>query len=102
MSSPLHPVEQLLAVLPRLSVQALPLALHDAVNDPHSLLGSFYPDKVDVDVSEANFSYQGVLRIPFIDSRKLHAACNELVELEEDLGTTLLFCHHNNPLRAKL
>lgn len=101
-SAPLHPVEQLLAVLPRLSVNALPEELHEAVNDPNSILGKFYPDRVDVDYSEANFSYQGVLRIPFINCRTLHEACQELVELEEDIGTTLLFVHESHPLSKQL
>lgn len=101
-SAPLHPVEQLLAVLPRLSVNALPEELHEAVNDPTSVLSRFYPDKVDVDFSEANFSYQGVLRIPFINCRALHDACKELVELEEDVGTTFLYCHESNPVSRQL
>ncbi|CCW66982.1 unnamed protein product [Phytomonas sp. Hart1] len=101
-SAPLHPVEQLLAVLPRLSVEALPTQLHQAVNDEHSVLGCFYPDKINVDYSEADFSYQGVLRIPFIDSKALSKACQQLIELEEDVGTTLLFLHESNPLCSKL
>lgn len=96
LGAPLHPVEQLLAVLPRLSVQALPQELHEAVLNPASVLGGFYPDKVDVDFSEANFSYQGVLRIPFIDCARLRKACHTLVDLEPDTGTTLLFCHEKS------
>lgn len=102
MSAPLHPIEQLLAVLPRLSVHALPEELHEAVNDPKSVLGKFYPDMVDVDFSEANFSYQGVLRIPFINCEALSTACRELVELEEDFGSTFLYCHESTPLAKHL
>nr|CAJ2481725.1 unnamed protein product [Leishmania braziliensis] len=102
MSAPLHPVEQLLAVLPRLSVHALPEELHEAVNDPKSLLGKFYPDMVDVDFSEANFSYQGVLRIPFINCEALSRACRKLVELEEDFGSTFLYCHESTLLAKQL
>jgi 5'-3' exoribonuclease 2 len=102
MSAPLHPVEQLLAVLPRLSVNALPEELHDAVNDPKSVLGKFYPDMVDVDFSEANFSYQGVLRIPFINCDALSSACKEVVELEDDFGSTFLYCHESTKLAAQL
>ncbi|KAK7199892.1 5'-3' exoribonuclease D [Novymonas esmeraldas] len=102
MSAPLHPVEQLLAVLPRLSVHALPEELHGAVNDPTSVLGKFYPSVVDVDFSEANFSYQGVLRIPFINCEALSTACRGLVELEEDFGSTFLYCHRSSRLAAQL
>lgn len=102
MSAPLHPVEQLLAVLPRLSVNALPEELHEAVNDPKSVLGKFYPNMVDVDFSEANFSYQGVLRIPFINCEALSSACKEVVELEDDFGSTFLYCHESTNLAKQL
>lgn len=101
-SAPLHPVEQLLAVLPRLSVHALPEELHEAVNDPQSILGKFYPDVVDIDLSEANFSYQAVLRIPFINCKTLQEACRELVELEDDVGCTFLFCHASSPIAVRV
>lgn len=99
---PLHPVEQLLAVLPRQSVGALPEELHEAVEDPTSVLAKFYPDSFDVDFSEANFSYQGVTQLPFINCSKLRAACGELVELEEDVGTTLIFAHKTSAVTKEL
>lgn len=98
LSAPLHPVEQLLAVLPRQSVHGLPEALHAAVLDPSSVLGPFYPEAVDVDFSEANFSYQGVLRLPFIDCKALGRAAAEVARLEPDTAVTLIFCHESNPL----
>ncbi|ESL10401.1 5'-3' exoribonuclease 2 [Trypanosoma rangeli SC58] len=102
LGTPRHPVLQLLAVLPRLSLEALPQELHDAVKDPNSVLGVFYPEKVDVDFSEAHFSYQGVLRLPFIDNHQLRVACQQLVQLEPDCGLTLLFCHESSSLRRAL
>lgn len=102
LGTPRHPVVQLLAVLPRLSVHALPEELHDAVKDPGSVLGVFYPDKVEVDFSEAHFSYQGVLRLPFINNHQLQAACEEIVELKPDRGFTLLFCHESSFLHDSL
>ncbi|KEG09197.1 putative 5-3 exonuclease XRNA [Trypanosoma grayi] len=102
MGAPRNPVVQLLAVLPRLSVHALPEELHEAVEDPTSVLGIFYPDRIDVDFSEAHFSYQGVLRLPFINSQQLQAACQEIVQLEPDQGVTLLLCHESNPLCCAL
>ncbi|KAG8347639.1 putative exoribonuclease 2 [Trypanosoma vivax] len=93
LGAPRHPIVQLLAVQPRLSLHALPVELHSAVMDPHSVLGKFYPDSVEVDYSEANFSYQGIMRLPFIDCQELLRACETLVELEPDRGSTLLFCH---------
>nr|CCC93763.1 putative 5'-3' exoribonuclease 2 [Trypanosoma congolense IL3000] len=99
---PRHPVVQLLAVLPRLSVKGLPEPLHNAVLDPDSVLGEFYPDTIDVDHSEANFSYQGVLKLPFIDSEKLQAACQTLVELVPDRGVVIVMCHKMSELSLYL
>ncbi|EPY36244.1 5'-3' exoribonuclease 2 [Angomonas deanei] len=101
-SAPLHPVEQLLAVLPRSSVHGLPEVLQPAVLDPNSVLGKFYPDKVDVDFSEANFAYQGVLRIPFIDSTELRLARESLADLEEDCGFSLVFLNEAHPAARHL
>ncbi|RNC51790.1 putative exoribonuclease 2 [Trypanosoma cruzi] len=102
LGAPRHPVLQLLAVLPRLSVEALPEELHDAVKDPESVLGVFYPEKVDVDFSEAHFSYQGVLRLPFVNNSHLQSACQKLVRLEPDFGFTLLLCHESSRLSRAL
>ncbi|EPY31707.1 5'-3' exoribonuclease 2 [Strigomonas culicis] len=98
LGAPLHPVEQLLSVLPRQSYAALPEVLQEPVQSPRSVFGPFYPDKVDVDFSEATFAYQGVLRLPFIDREALHTARKTLVDLEADDGHTLLFCHEKNPV----
>lgn len=94
-SAPLHPVEQLLSVLPRESVEALPVELHAAVQDPQSVLARFYPDGVNVDMTEAIFSYQGVVQLPFINCRKLSKACQTLVKLVPDTGTSLIFCRNH-------
>jgi 5'-3' exoribonuclease 2 len=99
---PLHPVEQLLAVLPRQSVSGLPEELHEAVEDPNSVLAKFYPDSFEIDFTEANFSYQGIALLPFINCMKLREACAELVELEEDFGTTLIFAHQTSRLSREL
>lgn len=99
---PLHPVEQLLAVLPRQSVSALPEELHEAVEDQTSVLAKFYPETFDIDFTEANFSYQGIAQLPFINCAKLREACAELVELEEDFGTTLIFAHEKSRVSVEL
>eukprot|EP00744_Colponema_vietnamica_P012284 GILI01017255.1.p1 GENE.GILI01017255.1~~GILI01017255.1.p1 ORF type:complete len:824 (+),score=135.58 GILI01017255.1:176-2473(+) len=101
MAAPLHPVEQLLSVLPRESVAALPEELHEAVLDPKSPLGPFYPDEVTIDISEALFAYQAVILLPFIKVGKLVKAANTIVELEPDQGTSLVYAR-NDTLVAKL
>lgn len=101
-SEPLHPVEQLLAVLPRQSVAALPEELHEAVDDQSSVLAKFYPKEYTTDFTEATFSYQGVAQLPFINCATLKAACAELVTLEEDFGTTLIFAHSSSRLSKEM
>eukprot|EP00758_Cryptobia_borreli_P018795 Tbor_TRINITY_DN7480_c0_g1::TRINITY_DN7480_c0_g1_i1::g.14514::m.14514/K12619/XRN2, RAT1; 5'-3' exoribonuclease 2 len=91
MSAPLNPVEQLLAVLPRESVAALPEELHEAVEDRKSVLAKFYPTSFKVDFSEALFAYQGVALLPFIPVDKLQKACRKVVDLEPDMGTSLIY-----------
>jgi len=99
---PLHPVEQLLAVLPRQSVGALPEELHEAVEDPTSVLARFYPETFHTDYTEANFSYQGITQLPFINCNKLKKACGEIVELEPDSGTNLIFVHKSSAAAVEL
>ena len=100
--APLEPVEQLLAVLPRQSVSALPEELHEAVVNPTSVLSKFYPDKFDVDFTEATYSHQGVVLLPFINCDKLKKACAKIVTLEPDAGTALLFVHRASTLCIQL
>lgn len=102
LGAPLHPVQQLLAVLPRLSVHALPEKLHKAVQDPGSILAHFYPDAIDVDFSEANFSYQGVLRIPFLDCKALQEACGALIQLDGVVENSLVMGRAGNHFFQKM
>jgi 5'-3' exoribonuclease 2 len=53
LGEPLHPVEQLLAVMPRESYHALPAELHDHIRDTNSKLAPFYPKEMHVDVTES-------------------------------------------------
>jgi 5'-3' exoribonuclease 2 len=101
-SAPLEPVEQLLAVLPRQSVSALPEELHEAVMDPNSVLSKFYPENFESDFTEAIYSYQAVVLLPFINCDKLKRACAKLVKLEPDAGTGLLFVHKQGPLAVHM
>lgn len=96
MSAPLHPVEQLLAVLPRESVGALPEELHEAVLDRKSVLAKFYPETFHVDFTEALFAYQGIPQLPFIRVEKLRKAIKEVIDLEPDTGSSLIFISSRN------
>ena len=100
--NPLRPLEQLLAVLPRESVQVLPEELHKAVLDRGSVLNRFYPETFDVDHRDATFQYQGVAHLPFINCKKLCKAARQVTEIEEDYGATLLFTRASSPVGAEL
>lgn len=102
MSAPLHPVEQLLAVLPRESVGALPEELHEAVLDRKSVLAKFYPETFHVDFTEALFAYQGIPQLPFIRVEKLRKAIEEVIELQADSGTSLIFISNKHKVCREL
>jgi 5'-3' exoribonuclease 2 len=101
-AEPLHPVEQLLAVLPRESVHALPQELHRAVLDETSVLAKFYPKEMHVDYTEAIHSWQGVIQLPFVNCKRLQKAVREVVRLEPDEGWNLIFCCRTSPLSKLL
>lgn len=65
------PFEQLLAVLPPYSCQALPECLQQLMTDPNSPLRSFYPNRYEVDITEVSQMYQGEVLLPFIDEKLL-------------------------------
>lgn len=102
LGSPLHPILQLLAVLPRESVEALPEELHAAVQSKDSHLDPFYPDDLDPDYSEANFAYQAVLRLEFVDCEKIKKAVEELMLLKEKKGRMLVLCHKSSFLSDRM
>lgn len=102
LGTPLHPVLQLLAVLPRESVGALPEELHAAVQSKDSQLDPFYPDDLNPDYSEANFSYQAVLRLEFVDCEKIKKAVKSLIDLKEEPGRMVVLCHESTLLSRQL
>lgn len=98
LSQPLHPVEQLLAVLPRESAKALPEEIRGVVMDKESALARFYPEDFEVDFTEAIYNYQGVIRLPFINCKKLCNVVRELFDVDPDVGNTLLFVRQSTPI----
>jgi len=70
-SSPLLPLEQLMAVLPPMSSHALPKEHRKLMNDPDSPLKDFYPNDVVVDMNGEKFAWRGVSLLPFIQEKRL-------------------------------
>jgi hypothetical protein len=70
LSQPFRPLEQLVAVLPPVSVMILPKALRPLVTEPTSPLHPYFPDELHIQksdgISQAVAKWHGVLRLPFI------------------------------------
>ena len=77
-SKPFSPYEQLLAVLPPHSCQALPPKLQALMTDPNSPLKQFYPNRFEVDVSGKQQVYQGIVLLPFIDEQLLRTEFDKI------------------------
>lgn len=71
MGKPFLPFEQLMGVLPPLSKQLLPAAFQDLMTDPSSPIIDFYPEKYESDMNGKKNSWEAVVKIPFIDEKKL-------------------------------
>lgn len=65
--APLRPFEQLLAVLPAASASLLPPVFQQLMLDPHSPIIDFYPTDFAVDMEGKRASWEGVVKIPFVE-----------------------------------
>ena len=70
-SEPFRPFEQLMAVLPKESVAAIPPACRDLMLSPESPIADFYPDDVEVDPNGKAMPWLWVVLLPFIDEERL-------------------------------
>lgn len=102
LSEPFHPVEQLLAVLPKESVEGLPVACQWLMTDLTSPIIDIYNCEIPIDHNGAQMSWLWVLLLPFIDSNRIHAAMSLCVEKMTSLetrrnsfGTSYLFTYKN-------
>jgi 5'-3' exoribonuclease 2 len=99
MSEPFSPVEQLLAVLPKDSVHALPAACQYLMTDPTSPLADIYENSnIVMDHNGASMSWLWVSLLPFIDEARIKAAMKlcipNLTAIEEKrnrFGYSVLF-----------
>lgn len=71
LGKPFLPFEQLMGVLPPLSKQLIPPAFQDLMTDPSSSIIDFYPEKYESDMNGKKNSWEAVVKIPFIEEKRL-------------------------------
>ncbi|KAI4153652.1 MAG: hypothetical protein LQ341_000512 [Variospora aurantia] len=97
---PFRPYQQLMGVLPDRSKRIVPISYHDLMTSPESPIIDFYPRNFELDMNGKKMEWEAVVKIPFIDERRLLDAMktkDHLLSQEEhdrnDFGVTLKFTY---------
>ena len=100
LGQPFHPYQQLMGVLPDRSKSIVPEAYHDLMTNKDSPIIDFYPRDFDLDMNGKKMEWEAVVKIPFIDEKRLLSAMgtkDHLLTQDEhkrnDFGVTLKFAH---------
>ncbi|KAL8659842.1 MAG: hypothetical protein Q9226_000207 [Calogaya cf. arnoldii] len=100
LGQPFRPYQQLMGVLPDRSKRIVPTAYHDLMTNPSSPIIDFYPRDFELDMNGKKMEWEAVVKIPFIDERRLLSAMetkDDLLSKEErernDFGVTLKFTY---------
>ncbi|KAF7562102.1 hypothetical protein G7046_g2054 [Stylonectria norvegica] len=83
---PFKPYEQLMGVLPDRSKKIVPVVYHDLMTNPASPIIDFYPRDFELDMNGKKMDWEAVVKIPFIDEKRLLSAMatkNDLLEDDE-------------------
>lgn len=74
LGQPFRPFQQLMGVLPDRSKQIVPDCYHDLMTNPDSPIIDFYPRDFELDMNGKKMDWEAVVKIPFIDERRLLSA----------------------------
>lgn len=100
LGQPFRPYQQLMGVLPDRSKVIVPTPYHDLMTNPDSPIIDFYPRDFDLDMNGKKMEWEAVVKIPFIDEKRLLPAMrtkeNLLSQAEKDrneFGISLKFTY---------
>ena len=100
LGQPFRPFQQLMGVLPDRSKKIVPTVYHELMTSPESPIIDFYPRDFDLDMNGKKMEWEAVVKIPFIDEKRLLGAMatkDPLLTDDEkrrnDFGVTLKFTY---------
>ncbi|KAH7318499.1 XRN 5'-3' exonuclease N-terminus-domain-containing protein [Stachybotrys elegans] len=81
---PFRPFEQLMGVLPDRSKKIVPKVYHGLMTEASSPIIDFYPRDFELDMNGKKMEWEAVVKIPFIDEKRLLSAMASKNDLLED------------------
>jgi 5'-3' exoribonuclease 1 len=100
LGQPFKPNEQLMGVLPDRSKKIVPTVYWELMTDPNSPIIDFYPRDFELDMNGKKMDWEAVVKIPFIDEKRLLAAMapkdallSDAEKARNDFGVALKFTY---------